>query len=85
MVAMLLTLMFFATPIVYPRELIPEGWHWLQDLNPFFHLVEAYRDIIIESAWPGWGAAGVGLFALLSAWLGLAVFLRLVARAKDLL
>jgi ABC-type polysaccharide/polyol phosphate export permease len=85
LVGMLLTLMFFATPIVYPRELIPLEWRWVQSLNPFYHLVEAYRGVIIESAWPEPGAAGLGLFVLLLAWVGLTVFLRLVGRAKDFL
>ena len=84
-VSMLLTVMFFATPIVYPREMIPEQWHWVQDINPFYHLVEAYRAVIIESAWPAPGVAGLGLFALLMAGLGFWVFLRLVGRAKDFL
>ena len=85
LVGMLLTLMFFATPIVYPRELIPQEWRWVQTLNPFCHLVEAYRDVIIESAWPEPGVAGLALLSLLLAWVGFRVFLRLVGRAKDFL
>jgi ABC-type polysaccharide/polyol phosphate export permease len=52
----LLTLWFFATPIIYPwtmttlqdpvtKELLPAYW-WLFNLNPFFHLVVAYQEVL---------------------------------------
>ena len=50
LVGMLLTMTFFATPILYPAELVPEHWRWLHTVNPFYHLVEAYRGVILDGA-----------------------------------
>lgn len=33
----------YATPVVYPRTLVPEGWRWLLQLNPAQGVVEAFR------------------------------------------
>jgi lipopolysaccharide transport system permease protein len=36
-------LMFFATPIVYPANLIPEPWRTLAGCNPMFGVIEGFR------------------------------------------
>ena len=56
LLANLLTLWFFATPIIYPwtmerfrdpltNELYPGYW-WLFNLNPFFHLAVSYQEVL---------------------------------------
>jgi lipopolysaccharide transport system permease protein len=43
---------FWFTPIVYPVSIIPEGYrHWL-DLNPMFHFVHAYHEVIVYGRSP---------------------------------
>ena len=42
----LLTLWFFATPIIYPYAQAPERFRRLLDLNPFTHLAVAYQDVL---------------------------------------
>jgi len=44
----LLTLWFFATPIIYPVELAPERVRRLLNLNPFTHLVIAYQEVLFR-------------------------------------
>jgi lipopolysaccharide transport system permease protein len=44
----LLTLWFFATPIIYPIELAPERVRRLLNLNPFTHLVIAYQEVLFR-------------------------------------
>lgn len=39
----LIQLGLFATPIIYPTSLVPEGWRWVLALNPMTGLVEGYR------------------------------------------
>jgi ABC-type polysaccharide/polyol phosphate export permease len=40
----LFMMLFWGTPIVYPRSMVPDNWlHWILDLNPFTHMVEAFR------------------------------------------
>jgi len=38
-----LTVVFYATPIVYPAALMPPRYHWILAVNPIAHLVEWYR------------------------------------------
>jgi lipopolysaccharide transport system permease protein len=37
----------FATPVVYPASLVPEGWRWFLYLNPMAGLIEAFRAVIL--------------------------------------
>ena len=42
----LLTLWFFATPIIYPMSMLPTGGKVFMDLNPFAHLAISYQEIL---------------------------------------
>jgi ABC-type polysaccharide/polyol phosphate export permease len=33
----------YFTPVIYPRAILPERYHWVWDLNPMTHLVDAFR------------------------------------------
>lgn len=85
LVSLLLTMLFFATPILYPVSRVPERFHWLFEFNPFYHLVTAYRAVIVEGAPPSAGFYLVLAFGLLLAWLARRFFDATVERAKDLL
>ena len=58
----LLTLWFFATPIIYPLERAPERWRRLLELNPFTHIAVAYQEVLFRpgpfAEWPRLLAAG---------------------------
>ena len=47
-----LTIWFFATPIVYYATALPQRWLWLFKLNPMYSIVGAYRAIFLERAAP---------------------------------
>ena len=53
----LLNIWFYATPIIYPIQIIPEDYRALMQLNPLFHLVSLFRSCIYDgqmapaSAW----------------------------------
>ena len=42
----LLTLWFFATPIIYPMSMVPPGGRLLMNLNPFAHIAISYQEIL---------------------------------------
>ena len=54
-VGIALTVVFYATPIVYPLSLVPERLRPLIEANPLTHLVEWYRRAFTlpRSARPG--------------------------------
>ncbi len=42
----LFSLLFFLTPIFYPREFIPEGYIWVAAFNPILYFIEPFRLVI---------------------------------------
>jgi ABC-type polysaccharide/polyol phosphate export permease len=45
----LLTLWFFATPIIYPWQLAPDLGKWFLNANPFTHLAISYQEVLFFS------------------------------------
>jgi ABC-type polysaccharide/polyol phosphate export permease len=43
---------FWATPIAYTVNLIPEGFRWIMYLNPVYYLLEIYRDVLFYGKLP---------------------------------
>ena len=36
-------LLMYATPVIYPTSLVPEGWRWLAKWNPLSPIMETFR------------------------------------------
>ena len=64
LLANLLTLWFFATPIIYPLSQAPPNVQRLLNLNPFTHLAVSYQEVLFRpgpfTQWPRLLAVGVG-------------------------
>ncbi len=43
MYQILLTVWMYLTPIIYPKEIVPDRLKWLLNLNPMYHLIESFR------------------------------------------
>lgn len=75
----------FLTPILYAKEQAPSYFQEIQNFNPLFHIVDAYRAIILQTSWPEtslWISFAVLLIVnVLGYWL----FKALISRAKDFL
>lgn len=52
MVTILMSLLYFLTPIFWPPAIIPEEYRGFLELNPFYHVVEGYRSCIISGELP---------------------------------
>lgn len=76
MYQVLLSALYFLTPIMYPKSIVPEQYRWLFNLNPAYHLIEAFRAPIYASFAAGPNtllAAGLSaLVVLLVGWLAFA-------------
>ncbi|MDB5473916.1 MAG: transporter permease [Devosia sp.] len=46
-VPILLQVLFWFTPIIYPVNIIPERFHSLLELSPMFHIVDSYHRLIV--------------------------------------
>jgi ABC-2 type transport system permease protein len=77
----ILTIWLYATPIIYPLEIVPESWLWLFRLNPLYYLVELFRLPLLNGAVPSYE---IWLPAILSAFLTLMIGgLVFTSRASD--
>lgn len=80
---LLLTIILFLTPVFYPVEMIPEQYLPYNNWNPFFHLLDAYRSIIISAQPPSFQIVYVSLFAVSMTLLAIIFFQKTIERAKD--
>jgi ABC-type polysaccharide/polyol phosphate export permease len=71
----LLTIWLYATPVIYPLEILPEQWLWIFRLNPMYYFVEAFRAPLLGQGFPGWEIWMPAItFALVSVFLGGLIF-----------
>lgn len=85
-IGILLTVMFFATPIVYPASLVPERYRPFIEANPVAHLVSWYRAAFTLHAAPEPGSVVyLTAFSLLAAVLGGVLFMRARPHFADLI
>lgn len=86
--AVFLNVWFWATPIVWPEQNIPEDLRWILFYNPMYYIVAGYRDALIypQVIWPAptqtvffWS------FAALCTLVGSFVFNRLKPEFADVL
>lgn len=81
-----LAMLSFLTPIFYPATLVPSRFRWLIAVNPFSHLVEAFRDAFFRHTLPSTGTiVYLATFALAVAILGSVLFRRAEPHFADLL
>lgn len=55
-IGVLLQLFFYATPIVYSIDAIPENFTWIFKFNPMTYIIEGYRDIFYYQTIPEMGS-----------------------------
>lgn len=60
-VQIVLMLLFYATPIVYSGETIPDAFKFIININPMAHIIEGYRDIFYNQTMPDLTALGIVL------------------------
>ena len=79
LLANLLTLWFFATPIIYALSQVPEPVRRYLNLNPFTHLAASYQEVLFRNGpftqWPRLLAVGAGSLIIFA--MGYFVFDRL--------
>ncbi|MEX1104261.1 MAG: ABC transporter permease [Dehalococcoidia bacterium] len=49
----LLTLLFYATPIIYSADHLPERYEWVIRINPLAPVMEGWRAVLLEGELPG--------------------------------
>ncbi|HYP52754.1 MAG TPA: ABC transporter permease [Pyrinomonadaceae bacterium] len=49
----LIQLWMFASPVIYPSEIVPERWRWVLLVNPLAPVVEGFRSALVGRAFDG--------------------------------
>lgn len=52
LIGVALQLLFYATPIVYATDTIPEGFKWILNINPMTYVINGYRDVFYNQVTP---------------------------------
>jgi lipopolysaccharide transport system permease protein len=84
-VPFLLQVWLYATPVVYPLDLVPDRWRWMLQLNPMTGFAEGFRSVFLGRPFD---LGGLCLAFLLSAGLlviGTAYFQRVERRFADVI
>jgi lipopolysaccharide transport system permease protein len=80
-----LSILFYATPIVYPLAMIPQPWRDWIALNPLAYMVGRYRDLIAGTGGMQWQDFAVLAASLVVLAAGIAAFRRISPYFEDLL
>jgi len=71
-------MLFYATPILYSSDIIPEKMRWIVDVNPMAILINGYRDILFNKTLPDMYSLGILLIcSLLLLFFGIKIFRKL--------
>jgi lipopolysaccharide transport system permease protein len=73
----LFRILYFLTPIFYAASMVPKRYEAIYRLNPMYHLVTAYRTILIYGHVPDLLVLAIlGLMGIILLWIGHVVFAR---------
>lgn len=55
----LMQMLFYASPVVYPVETIPERWRFIIELNPMTHFLTVFRGLMINNQIPSFSEIAI--------------------------
>ena len=83
-IGLIVQLWFYASPIVYPIERVPEQYRTLYFLNPMAGVLEAYRAVILRGEMPDASFALAALVSAVALAVGFTIFKRLEFAMADI-
>jgi lipopolysaccharide transport system permease protein len=84
-IGIVVSMLFWMTPIVYPLNMVPEAYRIYLVLNPLTYLITAWRDLFMSNQ-IDWGSIGISFgSSLIFFFLGLLVFERLGKRLDEVI
>ena len=83
-IGVVLQLLFYATPIVYSIDTIPENFRWILKWNPMTYIIEGYRAIFYNQTMPDLKSLGIlGVISIVILIAGYLLFNKLQKRFAE--
>lgn len=80
-----LNILFYLSPVLYPVDRVPEGYKIFINLNPMTPVIESWRALFLHGTLQWWSIGQVYLLAALSLAFGIFIYRRLVSRFAEVL
>jgi len=58
---LIITMWFYATPVIYATEFFPEKYRWIFKVNPMAVFINAYRQVLLAHDWPNFQSMTIGV------------------------
>jgi len=85
LIGIVITLLFWMTPIIFPLNAVPQAYRIYLTLNPLTYLITAWRDVFMSNL-IDWGNIGISFgTSLVFLFLGVLVFQRLGKRLDEVI
>ncbi|MDD2376442.1 MAG: ABC transporter permease [Clostridia bacterium] len=80
----LMMVWFYATPVLYKSDMVPEKYRFLYDLNPMVKIMDAYRSILYDKTMPSlnWLLA-IFIASMIFLWIAYLIFEKLQRRFAE--
>jgi lipopolysaccharide transport system permease protein len=80
-----MTLLFYCTPVVYSETMVPEKYHWVLTLNPVAPMIISWRNLFLEGTL-SLEYLGISVaYSLVFMWAGMAIYRKLEWRFAEIL
>ncbi len=80
----IMQLLFYATPIVYSMDAVPENFKWIVKLNPMSYLIDGYRNIFYNKTMPDFtGLTKAFIMGIILCLIGFLIFKKLEKRFAE--
>lgn len=84
-VGLLLTMLFYLTPILYPSRTVPEDYKIFFELNPMANLINMWRDLFMEGVFNWDELQSVAIFSVICLLIGCVAYKLLNKRFAEVL
>lgn len=85
LVEVTLTMLFYASAVIFPLDKVPDGMKPFLLANPLTSLMEGWRTVLLDGAFPGWEIwSAIGLTVLVTI-VGVVIFRSLERHVADAL
>jgi lipopolysaccharide transport system permease protein len=81
----MVSLLFYCTPVIYSESMVPERYQWVMRLNPMATLIVSWRNLLLDGTMDAGYVAASLAYSLAFLWVGHAIYSKLEWRFAEIL